>query len=114
MIILTIDTSSNKEIRVVLKIGGKEKVMTQKIGTQKAQAPHRTGAGQAVLPLIDKVLKKKKIRLSDIKSIEVNTGPGSFTGLRVGVAVANALAFTLKIPVNGKKIGEFVEPSYDA
>ncbi|EKD65038.1 MAG: hypothetical protein ACD_50C00208G0010, partial [uncultured bacterium] len=31
--------------------------------------------------------------------IEVNTHPGSFTGIRVGMAIANALGFALKIPI---------------
>jgi tRNA threonylcarbamoyladenosine biosynthesis protein TsaB len=51
--------------------------------------------------------------MDQIKEIEVNLGPGSFTGLRVGVSVANALAWTLKVPVNGKKIGELVKPKYE-
>jgi len=47
------------------------------------------------LPLIlgDKTIK-------DIKEIKINSGPGSFTGLRVGVTVANMLGFLLDIPVN--------------
>jgi len=45
----------------------------------------------------------------EIKEIKVNVGPGSFTGTRVGVAVANALGFALSIKVNGKKM---VKPVY--
>ena len=52
---------------------------------------------------IEKALKKKKAKLEDIKEIKVQTGPGSFTGLRVGVTVANTLAWVLGIKVNGKK-----------
>jgi tRNA threonylcarbamoyladenosine biosynthesis protein TsaB len=48
-------------------------------------------------------LRKNNFEVKDIKEIEVNTGPGSFTGLRVGISVANTLGFVLKIPVNGKK-----------
>lgn len=88
--VLLIDTASNKEIRVGLKIGKKEYIIRQKIGRNKAQA---------VLPLIDRVLKKKKLEISEIDSIKVNTGPGSFTGIRVGIAIAKALSFALKIPV---------------
>lgn len=58
---------------------------------------------QDVLSLIDQIMAKAKISLKDIKAIKVNVGPGSFTGTRVGVAVANALAFSLGIKVNGKK-----------
>ncbi|MBI2074351.1 MAG: tRNA (adenosine(37)-N6)-threonylcarbamoyltransferase complex dimerization subunit type 1 TsaB [Candidatus Levybacteria bacterium] len=100
---LYIDTSSNKKIIVKLQINGKEDKVEQEIGVQKAQV---------VLPLIDQLLKKHNLKLDDLEKIEVNAGPGSFTGLRVGIAIANAFSFALKIPVNGKKIGEFVEPLY--
>ncbi len=39
---------------------------------------------------------------SDITQVEVNPGPGSFTGVRVGVSVANAIAFANGIKVNGQ------------
>lgn len=104
MNVLLIDTSSNKEIIVGLRIGKKEYQNKQEIGSQKAQA---------VLPLIDKLLRKHKLKTSDIDKIEANIGPGSFTGLRVGISVANALSFALKIPVNKKKVGEFVQALYE-
>lgn len=88
--ILLIDTSSNKEVRVGLRIDTKEYVIRKKIGHQKAQV---------VLPLIDKLLSKKRLKITDINSIEVNSSHGSFTGVRVGVSIANALSFSLKIPV---------------
>lgn len=103
MNVLLIDTSSNKEIIVRLQIGKKEYQNKQKVGSQKAQA---------ALPLIDKLLRKHKLKTSDIDRIAVNTGPGSFTGLRVGISVANALSFALKIPINKKKVGEFVQALY--
>lgn len=59
---------------------------------------------QVLLPLIEKILKKNNLEFKDLEGIEVSTGPGSFTGLRVGVSVANALGYSLGIPVNGKKI----------
>lgn len=94
MTILLIDTSSNKEITVGLRIDDNEYVVRKKIGLQKSQV---------TLELIDKLLKKHNVALSNINSIKVNTGPGSFTGLRVGASVANALGWTLGITVNGKK-----------
>ena len=50
------------------------------------------------------MLDLEKMDFKDLDGIEVETGPGSFTGLRVGVSVANALGFELDIPVNGKKL----------
>ena len=37
--------------------------------------------------------------LNDVEGIVIYKGPGSFTGLRIGVSVANALAYSLKIPI---------------
>ncbi len=88
--ILLIDFSSNKLIKVGIRINGEEYIIKRKIGGRKAQM---------VLPMIDQLLKKHSISLQDIGVVEVNTGPGSFTGIRVGMAIANALAFALKIPV---------------
>jgi tRNA threonylcarbamoyladenosine biosynthesis protein TsaB len=101
--ILFIDTSSNKEVVVGLEIDSKEDLQKQPLDTRKAQA---------VLPMIEDLLKKHKLEFKDISEIKVNPGPGSFTGVRVGVSIANALGFLLKIPVNNKVTGEFVEPVY--
>lgn len=103
MNVLLIDTSSNKEICVGIRISGKKYLVRKKIDRQKAQI---------VLPLIEKLLKKHNLRLSDLSKIEVNTGPGSFTGLRVGIAIANTLSFALNIPINRELPGKFVEPRY--
>ena len=48
-------------------------------------------------------MKKYKIKLADIDAIAVYQGPGSYTGLRVGISVANAMAWALNIPVVGIK-----------
>ena len=66
---------------------------------------------QVLLPMIEEILKEKKLTLTDITEIRVNPGPGSFTGLRVGLAVAQTLGKFLNIPVNGKPAGE-VRPIY--
>src|SRR4030042_4030295 len=91
--LLKIDTTKREEVTVELidkRTDIKDKlVQTQKLGSQ------------VLLPMITKILKKNKINFSDLTEIEVNPGPGSFTGTRVGVAVANALGFSLNIPVNG-------------
>lgn len=101
MNILLIDTSSNKEIKVGLTIKRKTHWLKKAISYQKAQV---------VLPMIDQIITANKIRMQDIEAIEVVAGPGSFTGLRVGIAVANALCSLLDIPVNGKR--QIVHPSY--
>lgn len=77
----------------------------------RLEKPTGPAKSQQVLNLIDQILKKHKKTLKDITEIKVETGPGSFTGLKVGVSVANALAWTLKIPVNGKR--QIVKPVYE-
>jgi tRNA threonylcarbamoyladenosine biosynthesis protein TsaB len=98
-----IDTSNNKEVTVVLKMDEKEFVSKQLLNHRKAQV---------VLPLVENLLKEHKLELKDLTDIEVNAGPGSFTGVRVGISIANALGYLLKIPVNGKEVGELVEAIY--
>ncbi len=75
----------------------------------------RKEKSQKLLPFIDELLTKEGKSIKDIKEIEVNTGPGSFTGLRVGVSVANTLGWVLGILVNGKDLrkGESVEIKYE-
>jgi len=101
--ILFIDTASNEEISVGLRIREKKFVSKRKVDKMKAQV---------VLPMIEQLLKKHKMSLEQIDAVEVNTGPGSFTGLRVGIAIANTLGFSLKIPINGMPVGKSVEPVY--
>jgi tRNA threonylcarbamoyladenosine biosynthesis protein TsaB len=48
---------------------------------------------------IDKILNKSSKSLDNIEGIVVFKGPGSFTGLRIGLTAANALAYGLQIPI---------------
>lgn len=50
---------------------------------------------------IDEVLASQGKSLSDIEGIVCYKGPGSFTGLRIGLSVANALAYSLQVPILG-------------
>ncbi|HZE87552.1 MAG TPA: tRNA (adenosine(37)-N6)-threonylcarbamoyltransferase complex dimerization subunit type 1 TsaB [Methylomirabilota bacterium] len=102
-VVLFIDTSNNKTIKVGLTIDGEDHLVEREIDYRKVQV---------VLPILGALLTERKLSLRDITEIIVNEGPGSFTGVRVGVAIANALGFLLNVPVNKKKIGEFVEPRY--
>jgi tRNA threonylcarbamoyladenosine biosynthesis protein TsaB len=93
--ILIINTKDQKQVTVSLKEG--DKIVESLIEENEF-------GSQVLLPLIEKLLMKKKVGYEELKEIEVETGPGSFTGIRVGVSVANALGYSLNIPVNGKKI----------
>ncbi len=91
--ILYINTKDQKTITVSLKKNGE---------VVKSLSKQNEYGSQVLLPLIMKLLKTVNCELKTLQGIEVETGPGSFTGLRVGVSVANALGYSLKIPVNGK------------
>jgi len=90
---LVIDTTDNSKTTVELHLKEKTDIISEKCIPKS----------QATLVIIDKLLRKNKLKPTDIEEIEVNTGPGSFTGTRVGVAIANALGFGLDVKVNGSK-----------
>lgn len=56
-----------------------------------------------LLANINTLLSKHNAGREGLTAITVVPGPGSFTGTRIGVAVANSIGFALDIPVNGKK-----------
>ena len=48
---------------------------------------------------IDKLFKKTKLSPSDLSAVAISEGPGSFTGLRIGVSAAKGICFPLNIPL---------------
>lgn len=88
---LYIDTSDRE--KVVIELNGEH------FETSEGQ-----GKSQRVLSFIQEVMEKENIEFSDLTEVEVNLGPGSFTGLKVGVAVAQTIGWTLNIPVNGQDL----------
>lgn len=52
-----------------------------------------------LMPVIDEALKKSNLNINEINKIFVCNGPGSFTGIRIGLTFAKTLAWTLNIPV---------------
>lgn len=89
--ILVIDTAL-PETLVMLAVDG---VI---IATVKDEAARRA---DRLLDQIDQALIGQNIELCDLRLIVVRKGLGSYTGLRVGVTVANTLAWSLGIPVMG-------------
>lgn len=52
-----------------------------------------------LLPFVDEVLKQSGVNMTEINGVAVSIGPGSYTGLRIGVSTAKGIAYTASIPV---------------
>ena len=61
----------------------------------------QTGHAEALVPMIERVMTRAQLAFSDLDRIAVTTGPGSFTGMRIGIAAARALSLTTGVPVAG-------------
>jgi tRNA threonylcarbamoyl adenosine modification protein YeaZ len=96
--ILAIDTATTQ---VVIATGSPDGV-TDGISTWTAGYRH----GETLLPSIKAFLEQQNIRRSRLTGIVVGTGPGAFTGLRVGMATAKGLAHALAIPLVGVSTAE--------
>ncbi|MDT8429451.1 MAG: tRNA (adenosine(37)-N6)-threonylcarbamoyltransferase complex dimerization subunit type 1 TsaB [Pseudomonadales bacterium] len=64
---------------------------------RESKAPRQHAA--EILTMVDELLLESGYSMTDINAVAVITGPGSFTGLRIGIAVAQGLAFPGSIPV---------------
>ena len=92
MKILSIDTSS--------KICGVTISDNEKILIHLHNDDERTHSVK-LMPMIDKALKDTNLKLDDISLLAVCIGPGSFTGVRIGIATIKAFADVKNIPVVG-------------
>ncbi|WP_026479182.1 tRNA (adenosine(37)-N6)-threonylcarbamoyltransferase complex dimerization subunit type 1 TsaB [Ahrensia sp. 13_GOM-1096m] len=83
---------------------------SQKILAQKSEDLGR-GHAERLLSLIDECFTQAGLTPSDLTKIAVSVGPGSFTGIRVGVAAARGLALAIDVPVVG--VSTFKSIAYD-
>ena len=102
-ITISIDTSAIREARVTLT--GPDGLVLGECSME--------GKSQTILPALEKVLADTNATIDDITGIRVHTGPGSFTGVRVGVAVAKIISLLLGIDVNGGKPWENIDILYE-
>jgi tRNA threonylcarbamoyladenosine biosynthesis protein TsaB len=68
-------------------------------GTSERGLEMARGHAEQILPLIDAVLGEANLRLSQLDGIAAGVGPGTFTGVRISVAVAQGLAYGAGLPV---------------
>ena len=94
MLILAIDTALDACAAGVLD------TEAGKLLAQESEAMKR-GHAEALMPLIARVMKASGIAFSGLDRIAVTTGPGSFTGLRVGLSAARGIALAANKPVVG-------------
>lgn len=90
MMLLAIDTSSALATAALFRDGAL-------VAEREADAGKKHA--ETILPLIDALLEENGARIGQIDLFAVDIGPGSFTGVRIGVSLVNALAYA-----NGKRV----------
>ena len=60
---------------------------------------HKKTHSETLLPMIDEIVRNSETRLEDIDAIAIASGPGSFTGLRIGAATAKGLGLSIEKPI---------------
>lgn len=91
--VLVLDTATNT---IVVAAGTLDGAV---LATEAFEGRYRHS--QELLPAMQRLLERAGLRLNDLAAVVVGTGPGAFTGLRVGLATAKTLAHELGVPVIG-------------
>jgi len=94
MIILAIDTALDACSAAVLDTAAGTTIAIESQAMQRGHA-------EALMPLIARVMKDSGIAFTALDRIAVTTGPGSFTGLRVGLSAARGIALAAEKPIVG-------------
>jgi tRNA threonylcarbamoyladenosine biosynthesis protein TsaB len=94
MLILAIDTALDACAAGVLDTDAGRMIAQESLAMKRGHA-------EALMPLIARVIKQSGIAFAGLDRIAVTTGPGSFTGLRVGLSAARGIALAANRPVVG-------------
>jgi tRNA threonylcarbamoyladenosine biosynthesis protein TsaB len=89
---------------LILNIETSADVCSVALGSDSTPADMLTGTeerdhSRILTLLIEKILKKNLLTMSDLEAVAVSEGPGSYTGLRIGVSTAKGIAYALQIPL---------------
>ena len=103
MYTLFIDTHYTRLQLVLFKDG---KVFDERI---KREGKH----SECLVPLLQDLLEKNEITFKELSGIMVVNGPGSFTGVRIGVVVAKMISYCKNIPVKALSYLQALDLSYD-
>ena len=94
MLILAIDTALDACAACILDTDAGRLIAQESM-------PMKRGHAEAVMPLIARVIRQSGVGFADLDRIAATTGPGSFTGLRVGLSAARGIALAADRPVVG-------------
>jgi tRNA threonylcarbamoyl adenosine modification protein YeaZ len=94
MRILALDTAFPAISACILDEGAEDPESMETIAMER-------GHSEALLPLIERVMARVEGGFASLDRVAVTIGPGSFTGLRVGIAAARAIGVACKVPVVG-------------
>lgn len=94
MRILAIDTALGACSACVLDAGAAEPLAREQLAMERGHA-------EALMPLVERVMDAAEGGFSALDRVAVTVGPGSYTGLRVGVSAARAIALAAGIPAVG-------------
>ena len=75
------------------------KILTERLEILSLDLDPTWGSAKTLAPAIQKLLAQDGLAPKDLHAIAVVQGPGSFTGLRVGIATAKVMAYALQIPI---------------
>lgn len=92
MRILALETSAKAVSAAVTEDG---RVLA--LGYQDTGLTH----SRTLMPIVEHIMKNTELTMADIDAVAVAAGPGSFTGIRIGIAAAKGLAFAADKPVAG-------------
>ena len=104
MKVLGIDTSSNATSIAVIE--DNKLICEYTVNT-------KTTHSQKLMPMIENMLKISEVNVNDMDIIAICQGPGSFTGLRIGMATAKALSHVNNLPIVGVNSLELLAGNMD-
>jgi len=89
--LLGIDTATDVASVALVRPGGREPLEEHLLGARRHAA--------ALVPMLESLLRRAGASLDDVRGVALSDGPGSFTGLRVGAAMAKALVHARQLPL---------------
>jgi tRNA threonylcarbamoyladenosine biosynthesis protein TsaB len=101
MRVLGLDTATSTASVALIENG---RVIAEEISPRPQSGKHgqlSANHAEAILPLIETLLQRAALSLTELSGLAVSIGPGSFTGLRIGLSTVKGLAYGWGIPVVG-------------